>query len=177
MMRWANETKWLPEMLAAGRRHGVPLWVIQTTIATESSFNPTAERQETGGRVSRGLMQVLEGTARGLGYTGTPEGLFIPATSIELGARLLAQLTVRYPGAAWEGIYAAYNSGAIRKDAKGRYVNAAGGLDVQEHVDNWQRNRRYFETQPQQAGFGSVGPLSWLLFVVGFLAWMALRPR
>src|SRR5258707_5310043 len=56
----------------------------------ESSFNPTAFRQEPSGVASYGLMQVLDVTARGLGFTGTLDDLYDPATGILWGATYAA---------------------------------------------------------------------------------------
>lgn len=59
--------------------------LIFATIMVESSGNTYAVRQEP--RIhdaSYGLGQLLYGTARGIGYRGTPEGLFDPAINIDL---------------------------------------------------------------------------------------------
>jgi len=55
-------------------------------------------------------MQLLTATAAGLGYTGTPDGLYDPATNIDLGTKLLGQLRRAY-GDDFRRVYSAYNSG------------------------------------------------------------------
>lgn len=90
---------------------GVPESWIRAVIQTESSFNPAAYRAEPQIQdASYGLMQLLYRTAKGLGYTGTPEGLYDPATNIRLGTQLLADHMRRY-GDDIRRVYSAYNSG------------------------------------------------------------------
>lgn len=64
----------------------------------ESNFTPTAFRAESGGRASRGIMQVLDTTARALGYTGPlgndvtrTGGLYDSAISIPVAALLVRE--------------------------------------------------------------------------------------
>lgn len=96
---------------AAALEWSVPEDWIRATIATESNWDPQAFRDEPKiGDASRGLMQLLLTTARGLGYEGAPEGLFDPATNISLGTQLLADLRRRY-GTDPRDVYSAYNSG------------------------------------------------------------------
>ena len=54
-------------------------------------------------------MQLLYGTATGLGYRGPPSGLYDPATNIALGTRYLAQLRDAYGD--FKRVISAYNSG------------------------------------------------------------------
>lgn len=102
-MRWTRENTFDAAIAAASLKYRVPVAVIKAVIAHESGFNPRAKRAEAprsslpptpdhpaGGDESRGLMQLLIRTARLLGYKGHPDGLYDPATSIELGTRLLA---------------------------------------------------------------------------------------
>jgi soluble lytic murein transglycosylase-like protein len=86
----------------------------------ESSFNPAAYRAESGGRASRGLMQILDTTARALGYTGPlgndtthTGGLYDPAIEIPLAAQLIRQNLQAANGAVNVAI-AAYNEGSSR---------------------------------------------------------------
>jgi len=99
------------EIERAAARWGVPESWILAVIEVESAFNAGAYRYEAKlNDASYGLMQLLYSTARGLGYTGSPEGLFDPAVNIDYGAKLLAQLRDRF-GADFERVYSAYNSG------------------------------------------------------------------
>lgn len=96
---------------AASWLYDVPAAWIQAVIDTESSGNPRAYRYEPAIKdASYGLMQLLYSTAKGLGYEGTPDGLYDPETNINLGTRLLRQLRDRY-GDDFARVYSAYNSG------------------------------------------------------------------
>jgi len=62
--------------------------LIFATIMVESGGNTYAVRQEPKLHdASYGLGQLLYGTARGIGYRGTPEGLFDPTVNIDLIAK------------------------------------------------------------------------------------------
>lgn len=100
-----------PEIAEAVRRFpAVPPELVRGVIAAESSFNPTAIRGEPQLKdASRGLMQLTMTTARGLGYYGTPDNLFIPAVNIYYGTKLLAQLYSKL--GRWDGVLSAYNGG------------------------------------------------------------------
>lgn len=137
--------------------HNVPELWIRAVIQTESSFNPRAYRAEPQIHdASYGLMQLLYGTARNLGYSGTPEGLYDPAINIELGTQLLSELRNRY-GDDIQAVYSAYNSGSAT-----RYLNNA---DVASHVAHLMTNlETLIKAEPLIAGTGALGVL--LLSVV-----------
>jgi soluble lytic murein transglycosylase-like protein len=96
---------------AASETYAVPVPWIQAVIGTESSWKADAYRYEASIKdASYGLMQLLSTTAKALGYSGTPEGLYDPETNINLGTKLLSQLRTRY-GDNFSRVYSAYNSG------------------------------------------------------------------
>jgi cell wall-associated NlpC family hydrolase len=66
----------------AGRRHGVSPDLLAAVAQTESGFNPRAVSSAG----ARGLMQIMPGTARGLGVDPT-----VPAQAVDGAARLLSQ--------------------------------------------------------------------------------------
>ena len=106
-------------------RHGVDPPLVKAIVAAESSFRPTAYRAEPHiGDASYGLMQTLFRTAKDMGYTGTPEGLYDAATSLEFGTRYLAQQLRRYNGKIPYAV-AAYNSGTAYVGNDGRFKNQA----------------------------------------------------
>ena len=75
----------------ASGRYIVPVPTILAVVHQESGGDPEAFRVEPSvADASFGLMQVLLGTARGLGFTGPPRMLFDPSTSIQLGTQDLA---------------------------------------------------------------------------------------
>lgn len=107
--------QWQPIVLRESQATGVPAAWINAVILTESSGNANAYRAEPQIRdASYGLMQLLERTAKGLGYAGTPDGLYDPQTNIHYGVKLLAQLRARN-GDDFARVYSAYNSGDPNK--------------------------------------------------------------
>ena len=74
---------------------------------------------------SRGLMQVLLRTARGLGYTGNEAGLLDPSTNVYYGTRLLAENFDRARN--WPDAISAYNGG-FRPELGFGSVNTRPGL-------------------------------------------------
>lgn len=147
----------------AATRYGVPPEIIRGVIEQESQWDPRARREEPQiADRSRGLMQLLEATARGLGYTGAMGpvvggsyggyfplvGLYDPATSIELGTKLLrANYDRARPSAIedrWTIALSIYNAGGSLQrpgDAKrtpaGVLVNATYPASVLAIAGRW----------------------------------------
>ena len=87
--------------------------LIFATIMVESSGNTFAVRQEP--RIhdaSYGLGQLLYNTARGIGYRGTPEGLFDPAINIDLIAKYHKRNFDHYKDLNAVELTTAYNTGS-----------------------------------------------------------------
>jgi len=190
-MRWRNQNKFDGEIAVAHKTFPtVPPTLIKAFIATESAFNPDAERGETRGRKSIGLMQLLLGTARGVGYGGPEAGLFLTAPNVYFGTAELARLIARYGGDLDRAI-SAYNGGdrprfgfgtpvtkpttvclqrnAETGECERRFTAQPGEFGNQAYVDRVRAMKRYFETG-QHAG--AVLPL--LLMVGGALLWRFL---
>jgi soluble lytic murein transglycosylase-like protein len=90
----------------------IPFAWLKGIAQAESSLNPRAYRYEAKiNDASYGLMQILYGTAKGLGYDGPAEGLYDPDTNVALGAQLISDLINRY-GLDFNAVYSAYNSGS-----------------------------------------------------------------
>jgi soluble lytic murein transglycosylase-like protein len=68
------------------KANGVPEALVHRVIVRESKYN--ASLIGRGGTI--GLMQIKLGTARGLGYTGTAEGLRDPETNLAYAVKYLA---------------------------------------------------------------------------------------
>lgn len=90
--------------------------LIFATIMVESSGNTYAVRQEPRiNDASYGLGQLLYGTARGIGYRGTPEGLFDPAVNIDLIAKYHKRNFDHYKELNPVELTIAYNTGSPYK--------------------------------------------------------------
>lgn len=117
MTRWANEERWDDAIVSAANNFGVPADLVRAVISHESQFRPTAMRPEPAiGDASIGLMQILLGTARGEGYSGsagnpaTLTGLYDPLTNITYGTSYLARQYERAGGSVPRTL-SAYNGG------------------------------------------------------------------
>ena len=86
--------------IAASAATGVPLRVLLAVAWAESAFDPGAES----GVGAQGMMQLMPGTAAGLGVDPSD-----PAQNIMGGARYLAAQYERF--GTWELAFAAYNAG------------------------------------------------------------------
>ena len=65
--------------------NGVPAELVHRVIVRESRYNPRAVS-----RGNYGMMQIKLATARGLGYTGTAQGLLDPDTNLTYAVKYLA---------------------------------------------------------------------------------------
>ena len=174
-------------IVAAAVNYEVSVPLIRAVIMTESSFNPNAYRPEPAiSDGSYGLMQVLFRTAVSLGFPNDPSQhtrLFDPATNINLGTKYLAQLQRKYENV--DDIYAAYNSGAVRKNAAGEYVNTKGDTGVQKRVDRflsiyadmvaeWESTGEAIkQADIEEKGAAESGGIAALVLVIvaGYLTW------
>jgi soluble lytic murein transglycosylase-like protein len=111
-----DEDKFNPEIARASIGSGTAVAVLKGFIGLESAFNPKAYRYEPALKppdASYGLAQILACTARGVGYTGIPTGLFDPFTSALYGGKFIRALAKKYPNL--PDLIAAYNMGYPRK--------------------------------------------------------------
>ena len=147
----------------AAARYGLPFSWIKAVVATESNFDPMAQRSEPQiNDESIGLMQLLTATARGLGFTGSIDELYDPWINIDLGARLLAQLKSRY--GSFRRVYSAYNSGN-----PDRWETSSQVLHNVERAEEWLA--RVIEEHPEAAAAAGAG----LLVLLALGIWFFLK--
>ena len=131
-------------ILSTAAKYSVDPALLYATIMTESGGNPQATRYEPHlDESSYGLGQILESTARGLGYQGPAQGLFNPATNLDYVSRYLLQ--GRQAGAQTPQQYATfYNTGRL------------GGTPTQGHLERFMQNYQgYPQAQTQGANIKS----------------------
>ena len=86
--------------------------------------NCTALTEKILQKTSFGLMQIMGGTARHLGFKGWLGELLEPETNIRYGVLWLSHLYDEYHKShGIEGVIAAYNSGSPRKNSSGEFAN------------------------------------------------------
>ena len=90
--------------------NGIPVQLAEAVVRHESNFNPRV----TGRAGEIGLMQIKLQTARGLGYHGTRNGLYDPATNIAWGMKYLGQ-AARLAGGSECGTLSRYNAGLFTR--------------------------------------------------------------
>lgn len=174
-MLFAGEHDYDQQIAAAHQRYGVPANLIRAVIAIESQYHPHATRDEPQIQdASRGLMQVLYRTAQSLGYLGAPDGLYDPATNVDLGTHLLADNLARAGGDVAIAL-SAYNAGWSPNRPNDAKRNADGSLVNQAYVDRVQRYLEYFATGTLP-GTTTAGGLA-LLAAVSWWALHAVQGR
>ncbi len=90
--------------------NGIPVDMAHAVVRHESGYNARA----TGRAGEIGLMQIKLATARGIGFRGSREQLYDPATNIAWGMKYLGEAR-RLAGGSECGTLSRYNGGLARK--------------------------------------------------------------
>lgn len=193
-MIWPRENEFDPIVQKASDRYGVPFHIVKGMIGKESSFNPNAYKGEPQiNDASRGLMQVLYGTAVWVGFPKTADvnDLYKPDVNIPLGVltlrRFMDMVTKANPAGTWEDAISIYNAGATkgkpgvpRRDAAGKYVNQAYVNDVKVYAGYFQKQipeptvKQYQRTKVLSFAVPALGIA---LAIAAGIALMVLRAR
>ena len=152
----------VPVITLAARKYRVDPSLLMGVAAAESAFDPRAHRDEPQlGTASYGLFQLLETTARAIGFTADRALLYHPAVSAELGAKLLRMNIDRAAGYApqleareiEDRALSAYNAGWSReRPGDGKRIAGGRAFVNQEYVD---RVRRW-QLRLRQLGVGAI---------------------
>lgn len=95
-----------------------------TRMQANRPVNCTADTESAHQRTAWGLMQIMGGTARQVGFEGWLPELVDPETNIRIGIAYLGMLTAQHGGKhGLDGVISAYNAGAPRKTAEGKFQN------------------------------------------------------
>jgi MYXO-CTERM domain-containing protein len=160
--------------------------LVHAVIAHESGWNP--DPPVRAGDPSYGLMQVTVGTARRYSPGITSTELREPTTNLVFGVRILRDDLATAGGVIPDAL-AIYNSGAVRKNSAGQYVNSHGIANVQAYVDSvaaylvWYENhplekpRPEPEPEPEPEPAGTPWGMWLLLAVAGLVAFPHLIRR
>lgn len=169
MIIYTSEKKYLPYVNAAAQKYKIPAALILGHMKQESAFDPKAYRAEPAiNDASLGLMQVLVRTAQSIDPNATSNELLNPEYNIDIGSAYIAQNLQRYGNNVKDAI-AAYNSGIVRKNGNGQYVNSKGSTSVQNYVDKVYKNYLDYESWlssgADSVSLSNIDPLMVVLFV------------
>ncbi len=122
----------------ASRKYGIPESLIKAVIDTESSFNP----QVVSSAGAKGLMQLMDGTAQGLGVSDS----FDPAQNIDAGTKYLSYQLKRFNGQEKMAL-AAYNAGPGRVSRLG----VSSDAELMNNINSLPEETRKYITKVQNA--------------------------
>ena len=140
-MRFAHENDYDLIVAEAGNAWDVETSLIKALIGAESEFNPNAYRAEPQiADASYGLMQLLYGTARTMGFTGAALALYDPVTNVRLGTRFISDKirTASARGYGVDSAISAYNAGfsTVRAGDGKRVTNVPGAPFINQAYVN-----------------------------------------
>lgn len=114
----------IEQLKKESERRGIPFPIAYGLMGVESGWKSgVSDKYEPHiDDASHGPMQILYGTARGMGFTGSREELRKPEVNVPLGLDYLQKQYRRYGN--WGDAVAAYNAGSVLRDDQGGYKNA-----------------------------------------------------
>lgn len=132
---WSGDPKDFDSMIGeAAKKHNVDPALIRAVIKQESAYNPKA----TSGCGAKGLMQLMDDTAKDLGVTNS----YDPYQNIMGGAKYLRQLLDRFDGNMTKSI-AAYNAGPGNVE---KYNGLPPFAETQDYVTKVMGNFQHYKT-------------------------------
>ena len=124
--------------------NGVPLSLVHRVIMRESRYNPRAVSKG-----NYGMMQIRLQTARGLGYTGTAEGLLDPNTNLTYAVKYLAG-AYQAAGGNYDRAVHYYAAGYYYAAKRQRLMDANAQMVTNEDGVSVRQVRRHRHQQPIQ---------------------------
>jgi soluble lytic murein transglycosylase-like protein len=114
-------------------------WVLPRAVSLlhAKAWGVSIETEEMAQKTSWGLMQVMGGVARELGYDEPLTKLLLPEFGIEYGCKQLARLSKKYKKDS--ELIASYNAGSPRKDDRGRFLNQSYVDKVTTFIENYKK--------------------------------------
>ncbi len=115
---FASQSAYSGLITTHAKANGIPVDLAHAVVRHESGFNARA----TGRAGEVGLMQIKYQTARGMGYRGTRQQLYDPATNIKWGMKYLGEASRLSRGNTC-GMLSRYNGGLGTKRLIKGYCN------------------------------------------------------
>lgn len=154
---WILSLHW-PDIMKASEKWGLDYKVVAAVVMQESAGKAcatryedhyrwtfdlekyaklnsiTKETEEIQQKTSWGLMQIMGGVARELGFTGDLVRLCEPKLNLRYGIKKIKQLIKKHDD--FSDAIASYNAGSPRKDESGNYVNQHYVNSVMRYMDD-----------------------------------------
>jgi hypothetical protein len=114
---------------------------VMAFVQVESAFRPRAFRQEPSGVASYGLMQILDVTARGIGFTGVFEDLYDPYVGLLWG--------MKYAKEIWDQLARSFGRQPTMTEWASAYNEGPGnvlrGRDDSAYANPWLAAKAHWE--------------------------------